>query len=65
MLVRKSTVNGADVAGGELLDEIMPRDFADSGTLTDSIGVSVVNNTGSSGLASFISRRLEWSGESG
>lgn len=62
MLVRNSLINGGGLVSGEILDETMSRDLADSGVLADNIGVAVINNTGASGLASFVSRRLEWSG---
>jgi hypothetical protein len=62
MLVRNSSLNEKEVVSGELLDEMMPRDLADSGLLADDRGITVVNNTTASGLASFISKKLEWSG---
>lgn len=47
---------------GLILDEIMVRDFSESKLNNEELRVSVFNNTNESGLANFISKRLEWSG---
>jgi len=46
----------------EKLDEILPRDFADSQLINQEIKMSVVNNTEENGLGSFVADRLTWMG---
>jgi hypothetical protein len=46
----------------EKLDELLPRDFADSELLTQEIKVIVINDTRENGLGSFVADRLNWMG---
>lgn len=62
MLAREETLTQSQMANGTLLDETLPRDFADNKTLSDDITVTIINTSEYSGLANFISQRLEWSG---
>lgn len=48
----------------DLLDEIMPRDFADNRIVNDELRLSIFNATNENGLANFIGKRLEWMGYS-
>jgi LytR cell envelope-related transcriptional attenuator len=44
------------------LSEILVRDFSESKINNEELRVSIFNNTDEGGLASFIAKRLEWSG---
>lgn len=64
MLTRVVKLKENEVQNEELLDEIMPRDFADYKTLGNNTGLNIINVSDYSGLAGFISKRLEWAGVS-
>ncbi len=46
----------------EKLDELLPRDFAESELLTEEIKIMVINDTEENGLGSFVADRLNWMG---
>jgi hypothetical protein len=46
----------------EKLDEILPRDFAESELLEKEIRVTVINDSQENGLGSFVADRLNWMG---
>lgn len=46
----------------DLLDEIMVRDFSETDIVRDDLKVSLFNLGNVGGLATFVSKRLEWSG---
>ena len=46
----------------ERLDELLPRDFAESELLRQELKMTVINDSGENGLGSFIADRLNWMG---
>lgn len=46
----------------EKLDEVLPRDFAESELLGQEIKIMVINDTEENGLGSFVADRLNWMG---
>jgi hypothetical protein len=62
MLLKKEQVNGSLKDNEILLSEIMVRDFSESRLNNEELRLSIFNNTNESGLANFITKRLEWSG---
>jgi len=46
----------------EVLDEVLPRDFADSELQSGEIKISITNATQENGLGSFVADRLNWMG---
>jgi len=62
MLYKEENIKDDLLNSDDLLDEMMSRDFADSRVSNDDFTLSVFNTTSEDGLASFISKRLEWSG---
>lgn len=63
----KMLLNPAKIVGKldekhSTLDEIMVRDFSESKLNYEELRLSVFNCTNQSGMAAFISKRLEWSG---
>ncbi len=46
----------------EKLDELLPRDFAESELLGQELKVTVINDTEENGLGSFVADRLNWMG---
>jgi hypothetical protein len=62
MIVKEEKINNRLEENGELLDEIMPRDFAENKILSEDLRLSVFNATSQSGLANFVGNRLEWAG---
>jgi hypothetical protein len=62
MIVKEEKINSNLEENGELLDEIMPRDFAENKILSEDLRLSVFNATSLSGLANFVGNRLEWCG---
>jgi hypothetical protein len=61
-LYKTETINRNLSFEKETLDEILPRDFADSELQGGEIKISVVNATNENGLGSFIADRLNWMG---
>lgn len=62
MLVKEEEIKNNIVDEYMLIDEIMPRDFADDNLVNEDLRISVFNNTEQEGVAGFIARRLEWMG---
>lgn len=62
MLLKKEQIDGLLKDNEILLSEIMVRDFSESRLNNEELRLSIFNNTNESGLASFITKRLEWSG---
>ncbi|MDD4785444.1 MAG: LytR C-terminal domain-containing protein [Candidatus Shapirobacteria bacterium] len=62
MLLKEEEIKNSSGEGTLILDEIMVRDFSESKLNNEELRLSVFNNTNESGLANFISKRLEWSG---
>ncbi|HPT66282.1 MAG TPA: LytR C-terminal domain-containing protein [Candidatus Woesebacteria bacterium] len=62
MLLKQEKINGLLKDNGLVLDEILVRDFSESKLNNEELRLSVFNNTDESGLASFMAKRLEWSG---
>ena len=46
----------------EKLDELLPRDFAESELLRQELKMTVINDSGENGLGSFVADRLNWMG---
>lgn len=62
MMIKKETITNSLNKSTDLLNEILPRDFADSRMLREDIRVSVYNWGQSNGLAKFVATFLERSG---
>lgn len=62
MIVNSVTANKNLDAEKPLLDEILPRDFADGDIINEDIRWSLYNTTGISGLADFMASRMNWMG---
>lgn len=62
MFLKKEQVNGRLEENELLLSEIMVRDFSETRLNNEELRLSIFNNTNESGLANFITKRLEWSG---
>lgn len=62
MIVSSEEINGAIEQNKLVLGEIMMRDFGDDRILVDDMRLSVYNASAESGLAGFMSERLEWAG---
>ena len=62
MLLKQEKINGLLKENWLLLDEILVRDFSESKLNNEELRLSIFNNTDESGLASFMTKRLEWSG---
>jgi len=62
MLLKQEKINGLLSENRLILDEILVRDFSESKLNNEELRLSVFNNTNESGLAGFITKRLEWSG---
>lgn len=61
-LYKTEIVNRSLEIEKEKLDEILPRDFADSELTGGEVRISVVNATEENGLGSFVADRLNWMG---
>lgn len=61
-LYKKETLGRSLLSEKELLDEVLPRDFADSELLKGELKVTVFNSSGENGLGSFMADRLNWMG---
>ena len=62
MFLKKEQVNGSLSENEVFLNEIMMRDFSESRLNNEELRLSIFNNTSESGLANFMTKRLEWSG---
>lgn len=62
MMVKRETISADLKTETDLLNNIIPRDFADSRVLAEDLRLSVYNVGQSQGLANFITRALEWGG---
>jgi hypothetical protein len=62
MMIKQETIDTDLTKSADFLNEIIPRDFADSRLLTEDLRLTIYNVGQSQGLANFISRILEWSG---
>lgn len=62
MLFKREKINDELNKEELVLDEIMVRDFSESRINNEELRLSVFNNTNQSGLADFMTKRLEWSG---
>jgi len=62
MLLKPEQINGNLTDNNLFLDEIMVRDFSESKLNNEELRLSIFNNTNESGLANFMTKRLEWSG---
>ncbi|MDD2483363.1 MAG: hypothetical protein PHE32_01440 [Candidatus Shapirobacteria bacterium] len=62
MLLKQEKINGLLNENRLILDEILVRDFSESKLNNEELRLSIFNNTNESGLAGFITKRLEWSG---
>ncbi len=62
LMIKKETVATSLFRSKELLDEILPRDFADGRILREDVRLSIYNGGQSNGLASFVANFLERSG---
>jgi len=62
MLLKQEKINGLLKENELVLDEILVRDFSESKLNNEELRLSIFNNTNESGLASFMTKRLEWSG---
>jgi hypothetical protein len=62
MLLKREKLNGNLVDNNLFLSEIMVRDFSESKLNNEELRLSIFNNTSESGLANFMTKRLEWSG---
>lgn len=62
MLLKEEMIEGKLEDNNSFLDDVMVRDFSETKLNNEELRLSVFNNTDSSGLASFMSERLEWSG---
>lgn len=62
MLLKQEKINGSLNENDLFLDEVMVRDFSESRLNNEELRLSIFNNTSESGLAGFMTKRLEWSG---
>lgn len=62
MMIKKENIKSDLTKSNEVLSEIIPRDLADSRLLREDLRITVYNSGQSDGLASFMSRILEWCG---
>ena len=62
MMVKEEKLNGDYIKNQILIDEVAVRDFADSKLLSMNIRLSLYNTTNVSGVANFLSQRMEWAG---
>jgi hypothetical protein len=62
MLLKVEQINKDLNESKEVLNEIMSRDFAENEVLNEDLKLSIFNGSQESGLADFLSQRLEWSG---
>jgi len=62
MLLKPEKIDGKLMENNLFLDEIMMRDFSESKLNNEELRLSIFNNTNESGLANFMTKRLEWSG---
>ena len=62
MLLKEEKIDGSLGENELFLSEIMVRDFSESKLNNEELRLSIFNNTSESGLASFMTKRLEWSG---
>lgn len=61
-LYKTETINRSFDLEKDILDEVLPRDFADSKLQGGEIKVTVVNGTEENGLGAFVADRLSWMG---
>jgi len=62
MLLKPEKIDGKLTENILFLDGIMMRDFSESRLNNEELRLSIFNNTSESGLANFMTKRLEWSG---
>lgn len=62
MLLKPEKIDGKLTENNLFLDGIMMRDFSESRLNNEELRLSIFNNTSESGLANFMTKRLEWSG---
>jgi len=62
MLIKEETINKDMATQDDFLSEIMVRDFAETNLVNEELKLSVFNLSEVNGLASFMSKRLEWMG---
>ncbi|MDD4027101.1 MAG: hypothetical protein PHO75_02820 [Candidatus Shapirobacteria bacterium] len=62
MFLKQEKINGKISENDLFLDEVLVRDFSESKLNNEELRLSVFNNTNESGLARFMTKRLEWSG---
>jgi len=62
MFLKREQINGSLSENEVFLSEIMVRDFSESRLNNEELRLSIFNNTSESGLATFMTKRLEWSG---
>ncbi len=62
MFLKNEQINGSIQEDKLFLDEIMVRDFSESRLNNEELRLSIFNNTSESGLANFMTEKLEWSG---
>ena len=62
MFLKREQINGSLSENEIFLSEIMVRDFSESRLNNEELRLSIFNNTSESGLATFMTKRLEWSG---
>lgn len=61
-LYKEESIKRSLLADKELLDEVLPRDLADSELLRGELKMTVINASGENGLGSFSADRLNWMG---
>lgn len=62
MLLKEEKIDSNLDQNELFLSEIMVRDFSESKLNNEDLRLSIFNNTSESGLANFMTKRLEWSG---
>ena len=62
IMIKKESVKEDLLKSNDFLNEIIPRDLADSRLLREDLRISIYNLGESDGLANFMSKILEWSG---
>jgi len=62
MLLKEEKIEGSLDQNELFLSEVMVRDFSESKLNNEDLRLSIFNNTAESGLAGFMTKRLEWSG---
>lgn len=62
MLLKEEKIDGSLDQNELFLSEIMVRDFSENRLNNEDLRLSIFNNTSESGLAGFMTKRLEWSG---